>query len=542
MARIVTVEQMRAIESEADRRGVSYERMMDRAGEAVYTQTIRQCGPAAGKQVVILCGGGNNGGDGLVAAVHFARAGSAVRVFLAAERKESDPRCRAAIEAGCSIESAVKQAGPSGLVQSLEQADLLIDAVLGTGIQLPLRPPIAGFLETVSNSLLRMDRRPFTVAVDCPSGADCDSGETAPHTLPADLTVTLGTAKPGLITFPAAEQVGKLVVADIGLPADLDSLKLPGPLLADPDLVREWLRIRPRDSHKGTFGRTVVIGGSINYPGAPALAGLGAYRAGAGLVTLAVPAPVYPAVVSIIPEATWIVLPEDFGVIAAGGAEVLTPEIAQAQAIVLGPGIGREKPTALFMKELLQQGQGRRVHIGFGTMEKAASAQKKSRPPMIVDADALRILSGWQDWPGMLPPGSILTPHPGEMSALTGLTKEAIQKDRVGTAVRFARDWNAVVVLKGAFTVVASPDGRCAVEPFATPALARAGTGDVLAGVLGGLVAQGVESWQAAVLGAYLHGRAGELAAVHVGASDSVLARDAALFLSQSIAELREAG
>jgi hydroxyethylthiazole kinase-like uncharacterized protein yjeF len=542
MARIVTVEQMRAIESEADRRGVSYERMMDRAGEAVFAQTVRHNGPAAGKQVVILCGGGNNGGDGLAAAVHFAHAGSAVKVFLAAERKQSDPRCRAAVEAGCSVESAGNEADPSARIQSLAQADLLIDAVLGTGTRLPLRPPIAGFLESVNNSLSRIDRRPYIVAVDCPSGVDCDSGETAPQTFPADLTVTLGASKPGLTSFPAAEWVGRLVVADIGLPADLDSLKTPGLLLADSDLVRKWLRIRPRNSHKGTFGRTMVIGGSINYPGAPALAGLGAYRAGAGLVTLAVPAPVYPAVVSIIPEATWIVLPEDLGVIAVGAAEVLTPEITQAQALVIGPGFGREKPTAAFLKELLQHGQGKKTHIGFGTGEKADSVQKNSRPPMIVDADALRILSGWEDWSGMLPAGSILTPHPGEMSALTGLTNEAVQKDRVGTAARFAREWNAVVVLKGAFTVVASPDGRCAIEPFATPALARAGTGDVLAGVIGGLVAQGVESWQAAVLGAYLHGRAGELAAAHVGASDSVLARDAALFISQSIAELREAG
>jgi NAD(P)H-hydrate epimerase len=282
-----------------------------------------------------------------------------------------------------------------------------------------------------------------------------------------------------------------------------------------------------------------VFGGSINYPGAPALAGLGAYRVGAGLVTLAVPGPVYPAAVSILPEATWIVLPEDFGVISAGAAEVIASEIGLAQALVVGPGFGREKPTAAFLYELLQQAHGRKSRIGFGTAEKAESAPKILRPPMIVDADALRMLPDWQGWPGMIPPGSILTPHPGEMSVLTGLTKESIQRDRAGTAERFAREWNAVVVLKGAFTVVAAPDGRCAVEPFATPALARAGTGDVLAGIIGGLVAQGVESWQAAVLGAYLHGRAGELAAEHAGSSDSVLARDAALFLSQSIAELR---
>jgi hydroxyethylthiazole kinase-like uncharacterized protein yjeF len=537
MARIVSVEQMHAIESEADRRGVSFERMMDNAGEAVFVQAVNRCGPVSGKHVVVLCGGGNNGGDGLVAATHFARAGASVQVFLAAERKQGDPRSHAAVEAGCSVESS-----RSGVEPSLERADILIDAVLGTGTRLPLQSPVADFLDTVRNALFRLNRRPFVIAVDCPSGMDCDSGKAAPQTLPADLTVTLGAAKPGLIKFPAAESVGRLVVADIGLPPDLNALQTPGPLLADPALVRDWLRVRPRDSHKGTFGRVIVIGGSINYPGAPALAGLGAYRIGAGLVTLAVPTPVYSAAVSIIPEATWIVLPEDFGVIGAGAAQVLESEIPNAQALVVGPGFGRQKTTAVFLKDILQQGQHTKSPIGFGTVKKAENLEKKRLPPMIVDADALRMLSEWRDWPGLLPPGSILTPHPGEMSALTGLSRDAIQKERAETAMRFAKEWNVVVVLKGAFTAAAAPDGRCVLEPFATPALARAGTGDVLAGTIGGLVAQGVESWQAAALGAYLHGRAGELAAEHAGASDSVLARDVALFLSQSIAELRGAG
>lgn len=540
MARIVTVEQMRAIESEADRRGIGYDRMMDLAGQAVFAQTQHRSRAISGKRVVVLCGGGNNGGDGLVAAVRFAQAGAAVQVILAALRKDGDPRYQAAVEAGCSSEDATQESGREAALRSLRAADILIDAVLGTGTRLPLRPPAAGILAEFRERLSQTDRRPFVVAVDCPSGVDCDTGEAAPESIPADLTVTLGAAKPGLITFPAAELVGCLVVADIGLPPDLDSLDVPGPLLADSVLVREWLPLRPRDSHKGTFGRVIVIGGSVNYPGAPALAGLGAYRVGAGLVTLAVPRPVYSAAVSLLPEATWIVLPEDLGVIAAGAMEALEPEMANTQALVVGPGFGREKATAAFLKNLLQQVQVKKSPIGFGVMEKTGGGRKLLRPPMVVDADALRMLAANPDWPGMLAPGTVLTPHPGEMSALTGWTKEQIQKDRTGTAVRFAREWDAVVVLKGAFTAVAAPDGRCAVAPFATPALARAGTGDVLAGTIGGLIAQGVDGWQAAVLGAYLHGRAGELAAAHVGATDSVLARDVARFLSHSIAELRE--
>jgi NAD(P)H-hydrate epimerase len=349
----------------------------------------------------------------------------------------------------------------------------------------------------------------------------------------------MGAAKTGLLAFPAAEYVGSLIVADIGLPGEMDSLQVPGPILADGNLVRDWLRPRARDSHKGTFGRVIVVGGSINYPGAPVLAGIAAYRSGAGLITLAVANPVYPAAIPLLPEATWIVLPEDYGVIAEGAAEVLLPEIGQAQALVLGPGLGREKTTAAFLKEFLENGQGKKTPIGFGVTGRPESEQRGSRPPMVVDADGLRMLAEMEDWPAMLPPGSVLTPHPGEMAALTGLSKDEIQKDRSGVAQRFSQAWNVVVILKGAFSVVAAPDGRCAIEPFATPALARAGTGDVLAGTVGGLLAQGMESWQAAVLGAYLHGRAGELAAASAGASDSVLAGDVARCLAKSIAELR---
>jgi len=269
------------------------------------------------------------------------------------------------------------------------------------------------------------------------------------------------------------------------------------------------------------------------------LAGMGAYRAGAGLVTVAVPQSVYPAGVGVLPEATWIVLPDSDGVIAPPAAEVLEPEMGGTEALVLGPGIGHEKPTSAFFKDFFHRPNSRKNAIGFGNSERTADGKAAIFPPMVIDADALRILSELPDGPALLPAGSILTPHPGEMSALAKMPTVEIQADRTGTARRIAKEWNAVVVLKGAFTVVAAPDGRCAIEPFATAALARAGTGDVLAGVIGGLAAQGVGSWPAAVLGAYLHGRAGEIASAQAGGTDSILSREIANSLPQAIAELR---
>jgi NAD(P)H-hydrate epimerase len=492
-----------------------------------------------GKRVVILCGSGNNGGDGLVAALHLAQKGADVRVFLAAVRKKDDPRSKAIIAAGINPVDAQVESGREALAASLYDADVFVDAVLGTGVSLPVRPPVSTTLGYAKNILGRLISRPYIVAVDCPSGLDCDSGEADRETIPADLTITLGAAKAGLIKFPGAEFTGELLVASIGLPPKMESMPDTGPWLATPDLLAQWLPPRPRDSHKGSFGRVLVIGGSINYPGAPVLAGQGAYRSGSGLVTIAVPEPVFAAVVPLLPEATWIVLPDDLGVIAQAAVEVLQSKLAAYDSIVIGPGFGREKTTAAFLKSLLQQELGIKTPIGFGPTEKASVDKLGKRPPMIVDADALKMLVDIRNWPVMLPPGSVLTPHPGEMSVLTGLPRNDIQADRTGVALRYAKEWNHVVVLKGAFTVVAWPDGTTIIEPFATPALARAGTGDVLAGMIAGLIGQGMKSGQAAVLGAYLHGRAGEIAAREVHASDSVVATDVVHAIGCAIAELR---
>jgi NAD(P)H-hydrate epimerase len=325
------------------------------------------------------------------------------------------------------------------------------------------------------------------------------------------------------------------VVADIGLPSDQAQLANIEVELASPIEVRPLLPGRPRDAHKGTFGRALIVAGSANYPGAALLAARSAYLVGAGLVTLAVPAPLQPMIAGQLPEATWILLPEKSGAITPDAVGQLEPEWGKSQAVLIGPGLGLESPTRAFIAELF----GRRLKSGERSGASAQAFAGRSLPPCVVDADGLKHLSALSGWAEAVPEGTILTPHPGEMSLLTGSSKEKIQAERLDAARRSAREWGHIVVLKGAHTVIAEPAGRATILPFATPALARAGTGDVLAGVIVGLRAQGVPAFSAAVLGGYLHGRAGELAAATLGTTASVLASDVAAAIPQALAELQ---
>jgi NAD(P)H-hydrate epimerase len=423
--------------------------------------------------------------------------------------------------------------------------DILLDALLGTGTKLPLKGELKKGLERISAVIADLDEEPYVVAVDCPSGLDCDTGEIAPSALSADLTVTLAAAKTGLVRFPGAERVGEIAIADIGIQdgmQELARIRLEMPTARD---LRRWLPKRPASAHKGTFGRLIVNAGSINYPGAAILAGGAAYRVGAGLVTMGVPASIMGMVVGQLPEATWLVLPHEMGVINQAAWDVLSEELEGTDALLIGPGFGREQVTRSYLEALFGQvSAGKRASIGFAGTSKAdeehdeAGEDKRALPACIIDADGLNLLSELEDWPERLPKGTILTPHPGEMSSLTGDPVEDIQADRVEVARRWAAAWGHVVLLKGAFSVIAAPDGRTAVIPFATPALARAGTGDVLAGAVAGLRTQGMAAYEAAVLGAYLHGRAGEIAADYAGSTASVLAGDVSLALAEAMAEV----
>jgi NAD(P)H-hydrate epimerase len=529
---------MQAIEKEADAGGLTYDQMMQNAGEELAEVVADLFVDEDQMEVVGLVGPGNNGGDTLVALIALMEQGWKAGAYLIKRKK--DDLVKRFVDAGGEVYSG--DDAFDRLAESLESADVLLDGVLGTGIQLPLKKDVAEVLSEAGDVLESLDEPPLVIAVDCPSGVDCDSGEAADETLHADLTVTMAAVKQGLLKLPAYEYAGGLHVVDIGLSADLASLKELKVDVADEDSISALMPERALDSHKGTFGTALIAAGSINYTGAVVLAGEAAYRAGAGLVQLAIPASIHAAVAGEVPEATWVLLPHSTGVIASDAAEVLAKNFERATALLIGPGLGTEDTTKEFIEDLLAGNTSVKKpvpRIGFVHGEEEKKENKNgSLPPLIVDADGLRLLAQIKDWHSKLPAPAILTPHPGEMAVLTGLPKEEIQEDRRAVAERFAKDWGHVLVLKGAFTVIASPDGRMTVIPVASPALARAGTGDVLAGLIVGLRAQGLEAYEAAVAGAWIHAQAGLYAADDLGTTASVMAGDVLNSVSDVLSDL----
>ncbi len=581
--RILTVEQMRQVEAAADAGGHSYAEMMERAGRAVAQAWIRQAHHRRIRQahhrllarqdlenqpVLVLVGPGNNGGDGLVAARYLAEAGAEVACYLLKPRDQDDPNLQAAYECGVLVAGATQDLDSTGSLQAdwhilrewVAKAAVIIDALLGTGVHLPLRGTVATLLTVVREGLearraagaaarvftapacpVAPDFFPLVLAVDGPSGLDYDTGDLAPEALRADLTVTFAFPKRGHFLFPGASACGELLVADIGVTPELPEAELGAPTLevATPQKVGALLPERPLDAHKGTFGKALLVVGSINYTGAAYLAASGATRVGTGLVTLAVPGAIHDALAAKISEATFLILPEVMGIVSPDAVDLLTEKCGfgklttggDYQAMLLGSGLTGEKEAVEFVHALLQAERSpkRKGHMGFQTGDVSSQAtagqdEKRGFPPLVVDADGLNALAALEDeaWWEWLPAPSVLTPHPGEMARLMGAETKAVQADRLGTARTMASKWGHVVVLKGAHTVVAEPGGRTVIIPFATPALATAGSGDVLSGAIVGLLAQGLAPFDAAVAGAYLHGLAGKWAGEEVGLAGTV--------------------
>ncbi len=484
--KIVTAEQMRKIDGECARLGKPVKVLMENAGKAVAEAACDYLGDIKKQNILCLIGGGNNGGDALVAARYLSGWGAKVNVYLCNDRPAADANLKRIRAKKIACVDARLDKGLKKFDSLLSSATCVIDGLLGTGKLRPLEGIFKKVLEKVNAA--RQAHRLKVIAIDLPSGMDADSGAVDPACPYADLTVTLAFPKIGLYKFPGAERAGLVQIADIGIPENLaDGINFE--LLTDA-WAATTLPQRPLNSNKGTFGRVLISAGSVNYIGATYLACSGAMRVGAGLVTLATAGSLQPVIAAKLAETTYLPLPESRpGIISVAGAEVIHQGCGQYNALLVGCGLGQNPATVEFLSSLFV---------------------KKDLPPLIIDADALNILTRLPDWWRKIPDDAILTPHPGEMARLTGLTIDAIQADRTGVALKYAAKWQKTIVLKGAFTVIAAADGKCRISPFANPGLASAGTGDVLAGVIAGLKAQGLKSFDAASLGVYLHGAAGD--------------------------------
>jgi NAD(P)H-hydrate epimerase len=529
--KLVSTAEMQAVEQEADAKGLSYAEMMETAGTNLAETIDARYRAHKSTGVLGLVGSGNNGGDTLVALALMAEWGWKATAYIVRARPQDDPLVERLVSSGGEILDAVDDKKFKNLKSSLNEHGILVDGILGTGIKLPLRGTVKEVLGLTKKTINRIAQKPIVVAVDCPSGVDTDTGETSPDSLAADLTVTMAAVKRGLLEFPANDLVGEIFLVGIGLEDEDKRSKTWRGInrkVVDADWVRATLPGRERDAHKGTFGTALIISGSVNYTGAVLLSGKAAYRAGAGLVTLGVPSPLHSTLAGHIPEATWLLLPHEMGVISDGAAEVVFENLGNASAMLLGPGFGLEDATRNFMINLFKPAsESGKTGIGFITnISDIGTKEKPELPPLVLDADGLKLLAKIPEWPQKLPGEAVLTPHPGEMAELSGLEVSEIQAARMTTAEKYANEWGHIVVLKGANTVVAEPGGRTAVIPVASPALSSAGSGDVLAGIIVGLRAQGVGGYESAVSGAWIHAQSGLKSAEYLGTDRSVVAGD----------------
>lgn len=497
--RVVTAAEMRSLEEAAFARGVDAPALMQQAGAGV-ARVIREMVGHTGARVVVLLGPGNNGGDGVVAARTLASDGFHVSVWSLAPRADVESANRHSLSV---LES------EDALQAALSEADIVLDAILGTGA----RPGLPAQVATVTRFVNTMTPRAARViALDVPTGVDATTGEASDDAVVAHVTVTLGSPKRGCLVPPGSRYAGRIVVVDLGLGEPGES----GPRMTTDDDVRQRLPRRLADAHKSDCGTLLVVAGAVTYIGAPGFVAEAAMRAGAGLATMAVPRAIAGTVAAVVREATLLPLPDDV----ERAVKQVREQAHRFTAAVIGPGLGREEETEHFLARLLSIGEARgRPQLGFGggAVSPSRDPVLPDALPLVIDADGLNWLSGVERWWEQIHHPTIVTPHPGEMARLTKRETDEIKRDPWRIATEFADAWQTVVVLKGGPTVVAAPGGTLWVAPGGNPALATAGTGDVLAGTIGGFLAQGLHPLDAAICGLHVGTRAAEHAADEMG-------------------------
>jgi NAD(P)H-hydrate epimerase len=511
----VTAGEMRALDRWTIEHGTAGRVLMERAGTGA-ARVLRERLRRPRGPIVIVCGKGNNGGDGFVIARHLRRARLAVEVWLLA--RDADVRGDAALmlaawrKARGPVHEVTTAAAMEALRRRLVGSAVVVDAIFGTG----LGAPVSG-LHAEAVAAINASAAPV-LAVDIASGLSADTGVPLGPAVSATLTATFGFPKVGQLLYPGVEHTGLLAVVDIGIPPAAVAAVAPRTSLLEAQEVGALLPPRPRDGHKGRFGHVLVVAGSRGKTGAALLAAEGTGRAGAGLTTVAVPAGIVPALEARVLEAMTAALPDaGDGSAALGDGRALDTLLAGRTAVVCGPGLGTHEATRALVTHVVR-------HV---------------RAPLVLDADGLNAVAGTTGLRERVGP-TVVTPHPGEMARLVGTDVASVQADRLGVARTFAKRENVVVVLKGARTVIASPDGGAAICPTGNPGMGSGGTGDVLAGILGGLVAQGLAPYDAAALGVFAHGAAGDAVAIRQGET-GLLARDLLAELPLTLERLQAA-
>jgi NAD(P)H-hydrate epimerase len=496
--KIVTAAQMQALDlrtiTEAHISGLT---LMEHAGMAAVTAMEQTYGPLANKRVTILCGKGNNGGDGFVVARLLRRKRARPSVLLMAHAKDLQG------DAARMYRRFVPAAGSASVHASpnidrvrfqLQSADLAVDAIFGTG----LSSPVSGAYKTAIDVLneVSAETRCPVVALDLPSGIDADTGAVLGVAVRASLTITFGLPKIGLYLGEGIDHAGNVCIVDIGIPPSYTgAVESPASLITS-QRVCELLPPRLPSAHKGTYGHAAIIAGSVGKSGAAAMTTTAALRIGTGLVTVATPASVNSVLEAKVLEAMTVPMPEtEAKSLASSGLEQLVSFANARSAVAIGPGLTTHPDTSRLIQALLRR------------LEK----------PFVLDADGLNAVSEKTLILNSCKTCPVLTPHPGEMARLAKTNAHAVNADRIGTATRFAEQHGVILVLKGARTIVARPDGHVAICPTGNPGMATAGTGDALTGIIVGLLAQQLSPWDAACAGTYVHGLAGDLAAGELG-------------------------
>ena len=501
--KLVTAKEMKALDVQAQNDyampGIL---LMDNAAQAVAEAVHEALTALEGERVVIFCGGGNNGGDGLGAARWLQSYGVSVRAFVvgaALDAVQGDAALELAMftKAGGRVEALSTEDDWVLAELAASKADVLVDALLGTGFHGELEGDVLRACELLNKS------EKYILAVDVPTGVNADNGAVSENAVRADHTVTMALVKTGLLLYPGREYCGDIELADISMPVKLvEEYKSDKYRLTD-EIVRELLPLRKANAHKGDAGRVVICAGSPGYTGAAALASDAAVKAGAGLVSLYTPLSSRDVLAIKLTEVMVHGLLERMpGILGGGAASDVASSAEAADVLAIGPGLGTSESTQEAVRTILQ----------------------KITTPVVIDADALTALAGHTEILAAMQAQKVLTPHPGEMARLTGLEIAEIEADRINVAKKYAEEWQAIVVLKGAPTVIGCPNGTVYVNSTGNSSLATGGSGDVLTGIIAGLAAQEISLQEAAICGVYLHGLAAELTGIDIGLAAGELA------------------